>query len=128
MTKLLVLVAALITFASPAEATEIWTCTYTYLTRAVVSTHSDPELVRFEVSPPDPSTPQTTSTIASYKTMTMVWLLRFHGQRCRTVWRALSWERAPWWLTKEPVSFGGLWHPWAGRRWPWRTRLTVNVW
>ena len=53
MTKSLVLVAALIAFASPVAATEVWTCTYTYLTRAVVPTHTAPELVRFEVSPPD---------------------------------------------------------------------------
>jgi hypothetical protein len=53
MTKSLVLVAVLIAFASPAEATEVWTCTYTSQNRAFVPTHTDPERVRFEVSPPD---------------------------------------------------------------------------
>jgi hypothetical protein len=53
MTKSLVPVAALIALASPAEATEIWTCTYTEGTRAVVPSHTDPQLVRFSVSPPD---------------------------------------------------------------------------
>ena len=53
MTKSLLLVAALIAFASRAEAMEVWSCTYTTLTRAVVPSHTDPELVRFEVSPPD---------------------------------------------------------------------------
>ena len=53
MTKSLLLVAALIAFASRPEAMEVWSCTYTTLTRAVVPSHTDPELVRFEVSPPD---------------------------------------------------------------------------
>jgi hypothetical protein len=53
MTKSLVLVAALITFASPAAAIEVWTCTYTYQSRAVVPTQTPRELVRFQVSPPD---------------------------------------------------------------------------
>jgi hypothetical protein len=53
MTKSLVLLAALIMFASPAAATEVWTCTYAYQTRAVVPTQTPPQLVRFEVSPPD---------------------------------------------------------------------------
>jgi hypothetical protein len=53
MTKLLVLVAVTIAFVSPAKAIEVWTCTYTKQTRAVVATNTDTELVRFEVSPPD---------------------------------------------------------------------------